>query len=55
MANDKKAHDQAANELEEAHAHADPSKGDKSVDGGDRANVTPVDQGCGVAEADKKL
>lgn len=54
MADDKNSRDAAAEDLEEAHPHADPAKGDQSGDGG-RANVTPVDQGCGVAEADKKL
>ncbi len=46
---DQDGKDQAAKELDDAHDHADPAK---DVE---RANVTPVDQGCGVAEKDKKL
>ncbi len=55
MADDKQSADSAAKELEDVHNHADPAKGAKSVEGGDRANITPVDQGRGVAEKDKKF
>jgi hypothetical protein len=52
MADDKD--DQARKELEEAHEHADPSRGNKKVDGGDRVNVADNDEGAGVKTADKK-
>jgi len=52
MTDDQKPRDPAAEKLEDAHNAAEPAKTDKSAD---RANVTPVDQGCGVAEKDKKF
>lgn len=47
--------DKARKDLEKIHDHADPSRGNKEVDGGDRANVDDVDEGSGVKTADKKL
>jgi hypothetical protein len=47
--------DPALKELEDAHEHADPSRGNKKVDGGDRANVSDVDEGAGVKTADKRF
>lgn len=53
MTTDENPDDREVLDLEEAHRLADPEKGDQSRAG--RANVTPVDQGSGVSEADKKL
>jgi hypothetical protein len=53
MADDKG--DQARKELDEAHEHADPSRGNKRVDGGDKANVSDGDEGTGVNTRDKNL
>jgi hypothetical protein len=36
---DDRGGDKAAEELEEAHKHADPSRGDKKVDGGDHVST----------------
>ena len=46
---DEKKSDPAVDELEDAHNHADPAK-DAA-----KSNITPVDQGCGVFEKNKKL
>jgi hypothetical protein len=47
--------DDEAKELDEIHEHADPSRGGKEVDGGDRANVTDTNEGYGVKTEEKKL
>lgn len=47
--------DKARKDLEKIHEHADPTRGNKKVDGGDRANVDDVDEGAGVKTANKKL
>ena len=44
-----------APEAEHADGVRGSAKADKVAERIERANITPVDQGCGVAEKDKKL
>lgn len=47
-----KEEDEAARkELDEVHGHADPSKGDKEVDGGDRVKTDGGSHGAADEEA----
>jgi len=55
MTEDQKPADPAAEELGEAHKLADPAWGEKAPEDSHRSSITPVDQGCGVAEKDKKF
>jgi hypothetical protein len=43
----------ARKELDDIHDHADPSKGDKKVDGGDRVKTDGVSRGAADEQATK--
>ena len=53
MPADEVAKDKEAKELEDAHEHADPSKGDKDADGGGRVKTDDKSAGAADEQATK--